>query len=326
MAGFVIQRVLQALGALLVMSLLVFAGVFVIGDPDQILIAPESSQEDAARLRADLGLDQPFHVQYLRFVQGALTGELGDSFVHRSPALPLIAERVPATLELALVATGVSLLVGIPAGLYAGLRPRRLLGRLIHAASTVGFAVPVFWVAILLIFTFAITLGWLPASGRGPVTTLGPFETSLLTPQGWRHIALPALTLVLFKLSLLVRIVAAGTRELQGAEFIRYARAKGLPPRRIVGVHLLRNLLLTIVTVVGLEFGGLLAFAVVTETLFAWPGAGRLLLQSIFNLDRPVVVAYLLGVVALYLVLNLVVDLLYAWIDPRVRLAGSGAA
>jgi peptide/nickel transport system permease protein len=325
MAGFLINRVLQALGALLVMSLLVFAGVFVIGDPDQILIAPESSQEDAARLRADLGLDQPFHIQYLRFVQGALAGELGDSFVHRSPALPLIAERVPATLELALVATVASLLIGIPAGLYAGLRPRSVLGRLIHAASTVGFAVPVFWVAILLIFTFAITLGWLPASGRGPMSTIGPIETSLLTLQGWQHIALPALTLVLFKLSLLVRIVASGTRELQSAEFIRYARAKGLHPQRIVGVHILRNLLVTIVTVVGLEFGGLLAFAVVTETLFAWPGAGRLLLQSIFNLDRPVVVAYLLGVVALYLVLNLVVDLLYAWLDPRVRLGGAAA-
>jgi peptide/nickel transport system permease protein len=323
-AGYLINRVLQAVGAMVLMSLLVFAGVFVIGNPDQILIAPESSQEDMQRLRADLGLDQPFHIQYLRFVQGALSGNVGDSFVHRSPALPLIAERVPATLELALVAMVAALLIGIPTGLYAGLRPRSLAGRLIYAASTVGFAVPVFWLAILLIFAFSITLGWLPASGRGPVQQIGPWQTSLLTLEGWRHIALPALTLTLFKLSLLVRIVAAGTRELQSAEFVRYARAKGLPPSRIVGVHILRNLLVTIVTVVALEFGGLLAFAVVTETIFAWPGAGRLLLQSIFNLDRPVVVAYLLGVVMLYLVLNLVVDLLYAWLDPRVRLAGAG--
>jgi peptide/nickel transport system permease protein len=320
MAGYLIQRLLQAAAAMAVMSFVVFAGVFVIGDPDKILISPEASQQDAARLRADLGLDQPFHTQYLRFVGAAMQGDFGESFVHREPALGLIAERFPATLELAVVATILALAIGIPAGLYAGLAPRSIGGRLVQALSTIGFSVPVFWVAMLLVFVFAIALGWLPASGRGEVVAVGPFELSVLTLEGWRYIALPALTLALFKVSLIVRITAAGTRELMGSDFVRYARAKGLHPARIVGVHVLRNLLVTLVTVVALEFGGLLAFAVVTETIFAWPGAGRLLLQSIWQLDRPVVVAYLIGVVTLYLVLNLVVDLLYAALDPRVRL------
>ncbi len=324
MASFLISRTLQALVTLAVMSLLVFSAVFVIGDPDKLLISPEASQEDAARLRSDLGLDLPFHQQYLRFVGGALRGDLGESFVHREPALPLILERFPATLELAVVAMVGALLIGIPAGLWAGLAPKSLAGRAIVALSTVGFAVPVFWVAMLLIYVFAIALGWLPPSGRGPTVQLGPVDVSVFSPEGWRYLALPALTLALFKVSLLVRIVAAGTRELMGSEFARYARAKGLHPLRVVGVHVLRNLLVTIVTVVGLEFGGLLAFAVVTETIFAWPGAGRLLLQSIFQLDRPVIVAYLVLVVALYLVINFVVDVLYALLDPRVRLEATG--
>jgi peptide/nickel transport system permease protein len=323
MLAFLISRTLQALAALAVMSLLVFSAVFLIGDPDKLLISPEASQEDAARLRADLGLDKPFHEQYLRFVGGALRGDLGESFVFREPALPLILERVPATLELAVVAMLGALVIGIPAGLYAGLAPRSVGGRLVVALSTVGFAVPVFWMAMLLIYVFAIALGWLPPSGRGPTVNVGPLDLSVFSAEGWRYLTLPALTLALFKVSLLVRIVAAGTRELMGSEFVRYARAKGLHPRRVVGVHVLRNLLVTIVTVVGLEFGGLLAFAVVTETIFAWPGAGRLLLQSIFQLDRPLIVAYLVLVVALYLVINLLVDVLYALLDPRVRLGAA---
>jgi peptide/nickel transport system permease protein len=323
MLAFLISRTLQALAALAVMSLLVFSAVFLIGDPDKLLISPEASQEDAARLRADLGLDKPFHEQYLRFVGGALRGDLGESFVFREPALPLILERVPATLELAVVAMLGALVIGIPAGLYAGLAPRSVGGRLVLALSTVGFAVPVFWMAMLLIYVFAIALGWLPPSGRGPTVNVGPLDLSVFSAEGWRYLTLPALTLALFKVSLLVRIVAAGTRELMGSEFVRYARAKGLHPRRVVGVHVLRNLLVTIVTVVGLEFGGLLAFAVVTETIFAWPGAGRLLLQSIFQLDRPLIVAYLVLVVALYLVINLLVDVLYALLDPRVRLGAA---
>ncbi|MEM6460879.1 MAG: ABC transporter permease [Pseudomonadota bacterium] len=323
MITYLAGRIFQAALTIAVMSLLVFTGVFMLGDPVAVLISPEATQEDIARLRTDLGLDLPFHQQYLRFVSAALAGDLGESFAYRVPAIELVLERFPATLELAATGIVLSVLLGVPLGLYAGLKNGTAGSRLIMTLSTVGFSIPIFWVALVMIYVFAIWFGILPPSGRGDTRELFGIEFSFLTLDGWRYLALPALTLGIFNVSLIIRLTYAGTREVIDQDFIRFARAKGLRPRRIIGVHVLRNILILLVTVVGLEFGGLLAFAVVTETIFAWPGAGRLLLESIWVLDRPVIVAYLILTVTLFVIINLTVDLLYVVLDPRVRLGGA---
>ncbi|ATE59448.1 ABC transporter permease [Thauera sinica] len=320
---FILRRGLQALNVLFVMSLLVFAGVYAIGDPLDLLVDPNATREDMARAAAALGLDQPLWVQYGRFLANALRGDLGNSFIHGVPALGLIAERLPATLELAVVAMLIAVLLGIPLGLWAGLKPDSAAGKAIMAGSILGFSLPTFWVGLMLIMVFAVQLGWLPASGRGPTTGLLGVQTSLLSAEGWRHLLLPAANLALFKLSLIIRLTRSGTREALLQDYVKFARAKGLSNTRVVGVHVLKNILIPIVTVVGLEFGSLIAFSVVTESIFAWPGMGKLLLDSITQLDRPVVVAYLLLIVTLYIAINLAVDLLYAALDPRVRLAGA---
>ena len=326
MTLLLLRRLLQALGVLFVMSLLVFVGLYAIGNPLDLLVDPQASPADVARVAAALGLDQPLWVQYWRFLVGALQGDLGHSFLHGIPALPLILERLPATLELALCALAIAVLLGIPLGLWAGLKSHSFSGRSIMAGSILGFSLPTFWVGLMLIMVFSVQLGWLPAGGRGPTRELFGLEWSLLSAEGWRHILLPALNLALFKLALVIRLTQSGTREVLQQDYIRFARAKGLAPRRIVGVHVLKNILIPVITVIGLEFGTLIAFSVVTESIFAWPGIGKLLLDSITQLDRPVVLAYLLLIVLLYTVLSLIVDIAYAALDPRVRLAGGRAA
>lgn len=320
MLAFVIRRVLQAGVVLVAMSVLVFAGVYAIGNPIDILVNPQADQADIERATRALGLDQPLWKQYLTFVERALGGDLGRSFVFDTPAIALIVERLPATLELAFAALVIAIVLGIPLGLVAGLRPQSFVGRTIMAGSILGFSLPTFWVALLLIMTFSVGLGWLPASGRGPTTSLFGIEVSFLSWDGLRHLLLPAITLALFKLSLLIRLTRAGTRETLSQDFIRFARAKGLTDARIVGVHVLKPILIPIITVIGLELGSLIAFSVVTESIFAWPGMGKLLIDSINVLDRPVIVAYLLVVVVLFVLINLVVDLAYSALDPRVRL------
>ena len=317
---FVLRRFIQAINVLFVMSLLVFAGVYAIGSPLDLLVDPQATTEDLARAAAALGLDQPVWVQYSRFLLRAVGGDLGDSFIHGSPALGLILERMPATLELALVAMLIAVLLGIPLGLWAGLHPDSIGGRAIMAGSIVGFSLPTFWVGLMLIMVFAVQLGWLPAGGRGPTSEVLGVSLSVFSVEGWRHLILPAANLALFKLSLIIRLTRSGTREALQQDYVRYARAKGLSNARVVGVHVLKNILIPIVTVVGMEFGALIAFSVVTESIFAWPGMGKLLLESITQLDRPVVVAYLLLIVVLYIGINLIVDLLYAVLDPRVRI------
>ncbi len=325
MATFLLSRLAQALGLLAAMSLLVFAGIFAIGNPVDLFVNPQADQAEIARTTAALGLDKPLWQQYLRFVGQALHGDMGQSFVHGTPALQLILERLPATAELAAVAMGMALLLGIPLGLVAGLKPDGWLGRGIMGGSIIGFSLPTFWVGLLLILLFSVQLGWLPASGRGPTSEVGGIPLSITSAAGWRHLLLPAANLALFKLSLIVRLTRSGTREALTQDYVRFARAKGLTERRVIGVHVLKNILIPIVTVVGMEFGALLAFSVVTESIFAWPGMGKLLIDSITLLDRPVVVAYLMLVAFLYVVINLATDLLYVALDPRVRLAGSAA-
>jgi peptide/nickel transport system permease protein len=320
MTTWMLRRLIQAAFVMLVMTVIVFIGVNVIGDPVEILISPEADQAERARAVAALGLDKPLWEQYWRFLSGALQGDLGRSFVFNEPALKLIAQRMPATLELAITAVLLSVIIGIPLGLYAGLKPNSIGGRIIMGGSILGFSLPTFWVGLMLIMVFAVQLGGLPSTGRGPTRELFGVHWSFLTWDGLRHMALPALNLALGNIALVLRLTRAGVRENLPMDYVKFARAKGISPNRVVFVHVLKNILIPIVTVVGLEIGGLIAFAVVTESVFAWPGMGKLIIDSINVLDRPVIVAYLMMIVLLFVVINLIVDLLYTVLDPRVRL------
>ena len=325
MSTFLLRRLLQSIAVLFAMSLIVFAGVYVIGDPVAIMISPEATQADAAAVRVALGLDRPLWAQYVHFVAGALHGDFGRSYAYSAPAIGLILERLPATLELACAALLLAVGIGIPLGLWAGLAPDSFAGRAILGGSILGFSLPTFWVGLLMIMLFSVSLGWLPASGRGETVRVLGIEWSFLTLDGWKHLLLPAANLALFKLALIVRLVRGGTREALVTDYVRFARAKGVPEARIVGVHVLKNIMIPIATVSGLEFGQTVAFAVVTETVFSWPGMGKLLIDSILLLDRPVVVAYLVVIVFFFVILNLLVDLLYSVLDPRVRLESRAA-
>jgi len=321
-----LRRLMQSTGVLFVMSLLVFFGVYAIGNPVDILVSPNADQQDIARAIAELGLDQPLYLQYWHFLTSALSGDLGRSFSTGIPALELIFQRMPATLELAAASMAIAIVLGIPLGLYAGLRPDSKIAKGIMAGSILGFSLPTFWVGLMLIMVFSVWLGWLPPTGRGDTVELLGVQVSFLTLDGWSHLLLPATNLALFNLALLIRLTRAGTREVMVQDYIRFARAKGLSDSRIIGVHVLKNIMIPIVTIVGLEFGSVIAFAVVTESIFAWPGMGKLLIDSINQLDRPVIVAYVLLIVLMFVLINLVVDVLYSLLDPRIRLADAGGA
>lgn len=321
MTLYIVRRLLQAAFVLLLVSAVVFFGVYAIGDPVELLIPPEASPAQRALMIERLGLDAPVWWQYLVFLGNAARGDLGTSFVHGVPALRLIVDRLPATLELVAVSMLAALLVGLPVGLAAGLRPQARWSRAVMTGSVLGFSLPSFWQGMMLILLFAVLLGWLPASGRGPVTAVLGLPTSLLSAEGWAHIALPALNLAIGNAALVIRLTAAGTAEARLQDYVRFARAKGVRPARIVALHILKNILIPLVTIVGIELAGLIAFSTITETVFAWPGMGKLLIDSIYQLDRPVVVAYILFATFLFVVVNLIVDLLYAALDPRVRLS-----
>jgi peptide/nickel transport system permease protein len=326
MAAYALRRLGQSLFVLAVMSLLVFVGVYAIGNPIELLVNPEADDVERARAAQALGLDKPLLVQYGIFLVHAAKGDLGRSFVYNIPAIQLIMERLPATLELALAATVIAILIGIPLGLLAGLKPHSWVGRSIMAGSIVGFSLPTFWVGLVLIMVFSVRLGWLPPNGRGATVSLLGVPVSFLTLDGLKHLAMPALNLALLKLSLLVRLTRAGTREAILQDYVKFARAKGLPMRRVVGVHVLKNIMIPIVTVIGLELGSVIAFAIVTESIFAWPGTGKLLIDSINQLDRPVIVAYLLVIVTIFVFINFAVDVLYSLLDPRVRVGSAAPA
>ena len=320
MSVFIIRRLMQSGVVVLVMSVLVFFGVNVVGDPVDMLINPEADQEDIEATIRALGLDRPIHEQYWYFLVNALSGDLGKSFIFGEPALKLILQRMPATLELAVAALLLSIVIGIPLGVYAGLKPDTWVSKSIMAGSILGFSLPTFWVGLMMIMLFAVMLGWLPSTGRGDTVPLLGVPVSFLTWDGLSPLLMPALNLALLKMSLAIRLARAGVREAIHQDYIKFARAKGLRPARIIRVHLLKNILIPVTTVMGLEFGNLIALSLVTETVFAWPGLGKLIIDSIKNLDRPVVVAYLMITVLLFVLINLVVDILYSVLDPRVRL------
>lgn len=320
MTVFIIRRVVQSLLVLLATSVLVFIGIYAIGNPIDIMIPADASAAERDAAIQALGLDRPLIVQYWSFLVDALHGDLGRSFVFNQPAVGLIFQRLPATLELAFVALAIALILGIPLGLIAGLRPKSVADETIMTGSILGFSLPNFWQGMMLIMIFSVWLGWLPSSGRGETGEIFGITTSLASLDGLKHLILPATNLALFKLSLVIRLTRTGVRETMPLDFIKFARAKGLSERRIIFVHVMKNIMIPIVTVVGMEFGSVIAFAVVTETIFAWPGIGKLLIDSITVLDRPVVVAYLLVVVTMFILINLIVDIVYSILDPRIRL------
>jgi len=324
MTGWLLRRLFQAALVVLAMTVIVFIGVNVIGDPVEIMISPEADAAERLRAIAALGLDKPLWQQYLVFLGGLLRGDLGRSFVFNEPAMQVILQRLPATLELAVAAVLLSILIGIPAGLYAGMRPNAFSARALMAGSILGFSLPSFWVGLMLIMVFAVQLGWLPSTGRGATVTVFGMPWSFLTRDGLLHLLLPASNLALFNVSLIMRLTRAGVREALPSDYVRFARAKGLRPSRVIGVHVMKNIMIPVVTVVGLELGTTIAFSVVTESIFAWPGVGKLIIDSINLLDRPVIVAYLMLIVLLFVVINLTVDLLYTALDPRVRLDQQG--
>jgi ABC-type dipeptide/oligopeptide/nickel transport systems, permease components len=319
----IVRRILQTGLVVLIMSALVFAALYLIGDPVLMMASPEATDLEREAIRRTLGLDRPLWEQYGIFLAKAAQLDFGDSFLTGESAMHLILERMPATLELATLAMFISMVVGIPLGIIAGLNPNHFLSRSIMGGSVLGFSLPNFWVGLMLIMLFAVMLGWLPAGGRGPVERFGPINLSLFNWDGFKCLILPSLTIATAKCALIIRVTRAATRECLPQDYIRFARAKGLRERRVLGVHLLKNIMIPIVTIGGLEYGQVFAFAVVTETVFSWPGMGKLLIDSIVNLDRPVVVAYLMLTVVFLAMLNLVVDIAYTVLDPRVRLGGA---
>jgi peptide/nickel transport system permease protein len=325
MTAYILQRLIQSVFVLLAVSLVVFFAVYGIGDPIELLVPPQASQAERLALIRRLGLDLPVWQQYLTFMGNALKGDLGRSFVHGVSAIELILARAPATFELVLLAMTLAVAGGVPLGLAAGLDPESRRARAIMAGTVLGYSLPNFWKGMMLILLFSVVLGWLPTAGRGETVTILGLRTSLFTRDGLQHMILPALNLAIPNLALIIRLIAAGTSEAMTQDYVKYARAKGVRRRRIVGRHVLRNILIPVVTVVGIEFGSLVAFSTITETVFAWPGMGKLLIDSVYQLDRPVVVAYVLLATLLFVTVNFLVDILYAALDPRVTLTGEQA-
>ncbi|CTQ32747.1 ABC transporter permease [Jannaschia rubra] len=321
MIVYLVRRAGQSVLAVVAMAVLVFLGVYAIGNPVDVLINPEATQAQIAATTQRLGLDKPLWQQFGIFLGNAIHGDLGTSFVYGRPALDIILERLPATMELAVVALILSVGLGVPLGVWAGLRPHGLAGKTIMGGSILGFSLPNFWQGMLLILVFAVLLGWLPAGGRGQTTEFMGLEVSFLTLDGLSHLILPAINLALFKMSLIIRLARANTREVCLQDYVKFARAKGLSGRRVVMVHVLKNIMIPVVTIIGLELGSMVAFAIVTETVFAWPGMGKLLIDSINLLDRPVIVAYLMLTVLIIVTINFLVDVIYSLLDPRIRLS-----
>ena len=319
MIKYISKRLWQSGVLAFIMSLIVFFGMYVVGDPVEMLADDEFTEEDKIELAIELGLDKPLHEQYFNFAGDIIRGDFGISFVHNRPVLDLIIERLPATLEIALLAMVIGLSIGISLGIYSGIKGNSKTSRIISFFSTIGYSTPNFWQALLLILFFAVFLKWLPASGRGLTNSLFGIEWSLLSIDGIQHMILPAVNLAIYKICMQARLARSGTQEILYQEYMMFARAKGISRNRIIRRHLLRNILIPIVTITGLEVGGLIAFSTVTETIFAWPGIGKLLLDSIHMVDRPVVVAYLILITLMFVFINFVVDVMYAFLDPRIR-------
>jgi peptide/nickel transport system permease protein len=320
MLAFVLRRVLQSAGVLLAVAFIAFALFNFTGDPVAFMLGQEATAEERGRLRAELGLDQPFPVQFGHFAGNAARGEFGLSLRQGRPVASLLKERLPATLELALAAAILALAVGVPMGVYAALRRGSWLTQVFLTLSLIGVSLPTFLIGILLILVFAVMLGWLPSFGRGETVQLGWWSTGLLTRSGWRSLVLPAITLSLFQMTLIMRLVRAEMLEVLRTDYIRFARARGLTDHAIHFGHALKNTLVPVITITGLQLGAIIAFAIITETVFQWPGMGLLFIQAVNFADIPVMAAYLCFIALVFVSINLVVDLLYYVVDPRLRI------
>ncbi len=325
MLAFIVQRLLQAVVVMASVAFIAFLLFQYVGDPVVFLLGQDATAEQIRQMRADLGLDQPFFVQYVHVLFNAVQGEFGLSLRQGTKVSTLIVERFPATLELALAAAVLALAIGIPMGVYAALRRGNFLSQVFMTISLLGVSLPTFLIGILLILVFAVVLGWLPSFGRGEVVKLGSWTTGLLTAKGWQHIILPAVTLAVFQLTLIMRLVRAEMLEVLRTDYIKFARARGLSNRAIHFGHALKNTLVPVMTITGLQLGGLIAFAIITETVFQWPGMGLLFIQAVTFADIPVMAAYLCLIALIFVVINLIVDLLYFVVDPRLRVDKSQA-
>jgi len=319
MFAFILSRLLQALPVMFTVSLISFAMFAYVGDPVAIMLGQDFTEAQRQQLIRDLGLDQPFFVQFGTFLGNAVQGEFGLSYRLSRPVAELIAERAPATLELAFTAALLALAVGVPMGVYTGLYRNSWLSRFFLTFSLIGVSLPTFLIGILLILTFSVWLGWLPSFGRGEVTRLGWWSTGFLTWSGVKALVLPSITLGLFQLTLIMRLVRSEMMEVLRTDYIKFARARGLPNRAVHFGHALKNTLVPVITIAGLQLGGIIAFAIVTETVFQWPGMGLLFIQSVGAADIPVMAAYLMLIALVFVTINLIVDLLYYAVDPRLR-------
>ena len=320
MLAFVLRRLLQAFAVMAVVALVAFSLFRFVGDPVISMLGQDATPEQRVEVTRALGLDRPFYVQFGHFVASALQGEFGVSLRQGQKVSALIAEKLPATLELALAAAAIALLAGVPMGVYTALRRKGFLSNLLLSLSLVGVSLPTFLIGILLILLFAVLLGWLPAYGRGDTVDLGRWSTGLLTLDGWLHLILPAITLALFQMTLVMRLVRSEMLEVLRTDYIKFARARGLTQRTVHFGHALRNTLVPVITITGLQLGGIIAFAIVTESVFQWPGMGLLFIQSVQVADIPVMAAYLCLIALIFVTINLIVDLLYFAVDPRLRI------
>ncbi len=319
MGAFVGKRFFQAIGVMLVVALVAFCLFQFVGDPILAMVGQETSVEDQERLRESLGLNDPIAVQFGRFVSNAVQGEFGFSYRQKRPVMEIFSERIPATLELSFLSAVFALVIGIPMGVFCGLYRDSWLSRIFQTVSLIGISLPPFLVGILLIFAFSVNLGWLPSSGRGDVIQLGWWSTGLLTVSGLKSLILPVITLGLFQMTLIMRLVRAEMLEVLRTDYINFARARGLTSRAINFGHALKNTLIPVITIVGLQLGSIIAFSIITETVFQWPGMGYQFIQAIAAVDIPVMAAYLIIVGLLFVVINLIIDILYYVIDPRLR-------
>ncbi len=315
MIKYILNRLFHSTLVMFTISFIVFFIMFKAGDPVELMLPADATQQDVIDMRVALGLDKSFIVQYKNFLINVSHGDLGNSFIYGQPALDIVFERMPATMELAVLAMILSILIGIPLGIISSIKPNSFLSRIIMFFSLAGISVPVFWTGMILVLIFSVIYGVLPSSGRGEVYLF----TSAFTWDGIRHLIMPVATLTVFQLALILRLTRTGMMEVLMQDYIKLAAAKGVPRRVIVYYHALKNTLIPLITIIGIQFGQLVAFTIVTETIFAWPGSGKLIIDSIQNLDRPIVVAYLLIISFIFVAINFVVDVLYTFVDPRVR-------
>ena len=320
MLAFIIRRLIQSIVVMLVVGLIAFVMFRFVGDPVDQMVGLETSIEDRERLRETLGLNAPLPMQFWNFISSAAMGDFGTSYQFKRPVVDMLGDRLPATLELALVSAIFALCAGIPMGVFTALHKDSVLTKLFQAVSLVGISLPTFLIGILLIYVFSVQLQWRPSFGRGEVVDIAGWSTGLLTVSGLKALILPAITLGLFQMTLIMRLVRSEMMEILRSDFIKFARARGLTPRAVHFGHALRNTMIPVITITGLQLGSIIAFAIITETVFQWPGIGLMFLQAVQDVDVPIMAAYLLMIASLFVFINLIVDILYVVVDPRIRI------